>query len=256
VRLAIPLLLTLAACKPTAQSLLDPIDTRVQVDAGADLLPSLCSIANVALCDGFEGDVLAYPPWLVVAHAGAVDIDRLRAYRGLRSIRFHTDPMPDTVEPRRHTELTEVDTIPPSLVALRFFVYLPSPTPVAGWRLASMLDRADPNVGAMLFVTPEGRFDLVGAAGDEHLSSTTLPLDRWACLEWRLTRGPTGGSRLFLDGQEIPDLTLTNTRVEPPAGVGLLGVGLAFFGNANLQPAYDLWVDELIVDPAPIGCSR
>jgi hypothetical protein len=171
-------------------------------------------------------------------------------------VRFHTNTEPDTVAPRRHTEITQVTTIPETLVALRFFVYLPSPTPFAGWRLASMLDRNDPNIGAMLFVDADGRFVLTRPTGADTISATTLPLDRWACVEWQLTRGPTGGSRVFLDGQEISDLTLTATAVEPPAGVTLMGVGMAFFGNGNLQPAYDLWVDELIVDSSPIGCSR
>src|SRR5688572_28150102 len=137
---ALLLMLALAGCDPETRDLLTEIDTRVTVDAGgADLQSSLCSIAGVMLCDGFEGDLINYPPWIVVEHAAQVSIDRARAYRGLHALRVHTNEMPDTVVARRHGEITERIAVPGSLVAMRFFLYVPSPAPTAGWRLSGML---------------------------------------------------------------------------------------------------------------------
>jgi hypothetical protein len=252
---ALVVMLALAGCSPEARDLLTEIDTRVTVDAGgADLQSSLCSIAGVALCDGFESDLLGFPPWVAVEHAAQVSIDRTRAYRGVHALRVHTNELPDVDVARRHGEITERVAIPGPLVAMRFFVYVPSPAPTADWRLSGMLQADIPYLGPMIYIRNQS--PIFATPGQtERISTRKLPTDRWVCVEWRITRGAAGDSKLFVDEQEVTDISFAgNTELDAP--IGLLTFGMSFFGNDMIQPAYDIWIDEVMVDGAPIGCAR
>jgi hypothetical protein len=86
-------------------------------------------------------------------------------------------------------------------------------------------------------------------------------MDRWFCLEWRITRDPNGvggtggGSHLYVDGNEVTELAYTTglaTTLATPLGRLTFGQGY-FLGPNNF---YDMWVDEVAGDPGPIGCAR
>jgi hypothetical protein len=252
---ALALIVILAGCSSESRDLLTPIDTTVSVDAGgADLQSSLCTIAGVRLCDGFEGDLIAFPPWIVVEHAAQVTIDRARAFRGVHALRVRTSEMPDTLEARRHGEITENTTVPGPFLAMRFYVYLPGPAPTATWRLSGMLQVDPPHLGPMMFIR-DGAFSFSAPGATDLVSARKLPTDRWVCVEWRVRRGAAGESRVLVDDQELADLTFTgNTELNAP--IGLLTFGMWFFGNDMIQPAYEVWIDEVIVDSAPVGCAR
>jgi hypothetical protein len=259
-RIAPVVVLVFAAfgCGENGVDVLTPISTLVQVDAaGVDLMPSACSTADVALCDGFEADAIS-PPWLKVEHLGAIDVEGGRAYRGLHSARMHTNGVPAGGDVMQ-TEVIEQPVLPNPFY-LRVFVYAPSPSPDAIYRLAGALQQAYPYEGAAIEID-HGALTYVSPAPALTVtkSATLLPTDRWVCVEWRLTLDAAAGeTQTWIDGQEVGDLHLQGNTL--PAGsdtnpVHQLSLGTAFFVEPRPTTPYDLWIDEVIVDSRRVGCG-
>ena len=87
-------------------------------------------------------------------------------------------------------------------------------------------------------------------------SATAMPLDRWACLEWHF-KGDTNELHFWLDGVELVDMAVLPTRVPTwfaPDWVRV-NVGLQLY-RPDAEPDFDLWIDEVAINPTRIGCSR
>ena len=92
-----------------------------------------------------------------------------------------------------------------------------------------------------------------------HHSKTTIPLNRWACVEWQFD-GPTNTLRFWLDGQPIDDLTVVgkgdgciahdtmDNWYAPTFNALRLG-----WEHYQLGPG-ELWIDDVAVDGKRIGC--
>jgi hypothetical protein len=92
-----------------------------------------------------------------------------------------------------------------------------------------------------------------------HHSQTTIPLNRWACVEWQFD-GATSTQRFWLDGQPIDDLTVVGK------GDGCISHDLMdtwYFPNFNAlrlgwehyqQGPGEVWIDDVAVDAKRIGC--
>jgi len=255
---AVALLCAAAGCGDNGVDVLTPISTLVQSDlAGLDLMPSACTTANVALCEGFEADVLAQP-WDAVEGMASVALDSGRAFRGLHSLRVHTNGQDGGVAAVLQGEVTEAAVLPNPLY-VRFYVYVPSPLPSAGWRLAGALQQDYPNEGPALYVDG-GALTFVGPAPalTPTQSATPLPADRWVCVEWLATLDQAGETQTFVDGSELGDLHLLGNMLPPGTDTDplhRLSLGSAFFGDTAQQAAYDIWIDEIIVDSRRVGCD-
>ena len=92
-----------------------------------------------------------------------------------------------------------------------------------------------------------------------HHSKTTIPLNRWACVEWQFD-GATNTQRFWLDGQPIDDLTVVGK------GDGCINHDLMdnwYFPTFNalrlgwehyqLGPG-EAWIDDVAVDSKRVGC--
>ena len=216
--------------------------------------PSLCTIAGLALCDGFEQPQVQSPPWFFVNIAASVTIDTQRFYRGTRSLHVRTEVEPDPVQPTRQGELTQTDAVPLDTLYGRVFMYVASPLPTWSFRILGLLQPNSPNLGPMLFVDG-GKLEVYPQSSTSLTSQTDLPLDRWFCLELKVVNAVAGEVQIWLDGVEVTDLHYNgDTTMNPP--VGRFSIGTALFGDSAVRPAFDVWFDELGLDDQRIGCSR
>jgi hypothetical protein len=237
----------------------NPEDVLRQRDlAGAGLpdgaLGSLCSVAHAALCDGFESPNIQLPPWNPIVLGAEVTIDGNRAFRGLQSLRVHTDAMGDASNGYvRQGEVTETVAVPQPDLYARVFVYVPSPMPIGRFRLLGALQANGPNDGPQLACS-DGKLAYDTTAGVAP-STTALPLDRWFCLEWQVSVASSGELHVWLDDVEVSGLhTVGNT--PPSPGIARFSMGAFYYGSMPPQPAYDFWFDEVVLDSARIGCAR
>ena len=213
---------------------------------------SLCSIANVALCDGFEAAMLQSPPWYEVKLAAQTFVDNTRPFRGTQSFHVRAVALADA-QARRQGEITETLVVPQPEFYFRTFVFIASPVPMAAFRIAGLLQQDGPNEGPSLFVNT-GKLTLTTLT-DTVASATTLGGDRWACIEWHVTSSDAGTMQLWLDDNELVDLRFSgNTQTAPPSG--RVSLGYAMFGQSDPLPAQDIWFDEVIIDTKRIGCAR
>jgi len=76
-------------------------------------------------------------------------------------------------------------------------------------------------------------------------SSTSVSLGSWHTLEYRINvAGPSGSSQVWLDGKEVPGLTITSN-------YGSNLVGLTVIGDQHLSRSFDVAYDNFTVDASP-----
>jgi hypothetical protein len=230
-----------------------PLDVAVSLDAAAadsaDASPAdaLTALGTV-LCDDFEMPALNYDPcWLVEMNA-LVEDDLTLARTGSRSMHVHVN---DLLAPQvGQGEVTETALVPVPVFFMRAFVYLPA-LPGSWLRLAGLLEAAAPNEGPSLWIFSSG-LTVTDTAGGQYSAGTSLPLARWACLEWQVTVGSPGELHVWVDGAELISV-VAPTDLAP--GLGRLSIGAAFFGIPSAVPAFDIWWDNVVVDSQRIGCT-
>src|SRR5207237_68065 len=129
------------------------------------------------------------------------------------------------------------------------FLYMPSPAPQMASDTLFSASRA--STGAELEINSGNlEFYEYGTMPDHSArSATALPLDRWTCVEWSVGGGM---SLTWLDGNELTDIHFVGTATAPFTD---LVIGAYLFQATN-QAATDLWMDDLMIDGAPIGCAR
>jgi hypothetical protein len=253
---ALALVLLCAGCSGDVVDILIPLD----LAPPADVLPSLCSTAATALCDGFEGSSIDVPPWFPVEHSANVALDGQRAWRGRQSLHVTTHPRSDdpTAPGVRQGELTETSAVPLPDVYLRLWVYLPAPAPAAGWRLAGFLQDPLPVLGPSLIVQPGATLAYSDTYDHVAESAAPLPVERWFCLEWQMHLDAAAGqSHVWVDGQALAELDVSGaTQPDPP--VGRVSLGSLFFGDPpdSTEPVHELWLDEVIIDSRRVGCEH
>ena len=98
------------------------------------------------------------------------------------------------------------------------------------------------------FVYSDGKIH-VAAAGAAVPGSADAPLGQWYCLRLELGIGDQGTVRAYLNDSQFVDATGIDTL--PAAGVHNVTAGIDFSGQA--EPA-ELFIDELVLDTAPVGC--
>lgn len=220
----------------------------------ADLLspPSLCPTSTAVLCDSFEtGAPLA--AWSKNQNRGTITVETTRAYRGTRSLHAHQDALTTGQDAQATLYL---QSFPQPDVWVRLFVYVPSAFPAADASPVGALQSVSPWHGAFLnlhsgvFAT----YNDTPTTPIERISTVPVPTNRWFCLEYALRIGATGYVRASVDGTAIADFAASQSTTATPA-IGTLFVGLSVYASANVA-ARDLWIDEIVIDNKPIGCTQ
>jgi len=74
---------------------------------------------------------------------------------------------------------------------------------------------------------------------------------------WKVVRATTATGTLEMSTDTFPTVTLANhiTDSAPPIRDLAFGIGFAGSNVNDPQPAFDLWIDDLITDSAPVTCA-
>jgi hypothetical protein len=209
------------------------------------------------LCDGFESPTLA-PIWDTTGAApGSVTIDTSVAHTGASSVRFSIAslPAPNTGQRSYITEYTTLALGSPT-VHVRAFVRL-SALPAAGNNAEMMIatEHVSDNENSIFLMAASTT--LYNQWSDSSSSNgTPAPTNTWFCVLWRVTRATTMTGSMEMGG-DIPPRTMMNIQTEGPTLTSLT-FGLTLFAmlQPTPQPAFDMWLDDLLIDDAPLTCSE
>jgi hypothetical protein len=235
--------------------------------AGADLATppppdmaasgSLCATAGLLLCDGFESGTIGGTWFINQAGGATISVDTTRAYRGTRSLKAHNAAQgsPGTFQ---QADIVESGTFAagqaPTHFFVRAFVYIQSG--FANNAAAIFIGgQADPPYSAVNVQLENGGFSSYNNLPNPAISkgpASTMPKDRWACLEWEIDLA--GTVNLWVDGTLVTQLSGAQSVTSNPA-MGVLGFGLLTSATANLG-ARDVWLDEIAVDRTRITCAK
>lgn len=229
-----------------------PGDVVDATDAGPDARTFSC--AGYLICDDFEGSI--GPEWF--ADPG-VTLDPTIAHRGTQSARMRMPALQAGMTgSARLAEFTALATVP-AVVWVR------------GWFRASALP-ASTNALELIAVDRDGggpagnyvflRSDRVQVYNAPSLlqdsTSAPAPIDTWFCVAFQVTFSTTANGSLQMASDSLDALSLTdvitNDASEPVDG---LGVGPYFAGTNvdDVQPSFDIWVDDLIVHTSEVTCD-
>jgi hypothetical protein len=237
---------------------------------------SRCAAANLPLCEDFESGSLDLGTWRITGVPPVID-DR-RAARGRRALHVRIDGNGPSLIWETRTFPAPNDTY-----FGRLFVYfesLPVPAPgfdYAHWtfiaasgtgvtgevRVSGQMQNGINRfgVGTDSLKDPKGSGDWTNPDRDPGPDGTPSPVPtrRWVCVEW-MHDGAHNQTRFWWDGVEHPSLATTpSTPHLGNAGVPFtlpefttLWVGWQEY-QKTAQP-FELWIDEVAVDYARIGC--
>lgn len=237
-----------------------------------------CADSGFAICEDFEGDAgYDRDVWTQYASNGTLAIETTRAARGTHALHVHTHAPDVDGGAGANVGLRTVRGFPPvrNTYFGRAFVWMAARSPTthstlfeSGGRIvdAGIFDGSLPDGG----LNVSQRFSISGhqleASYDTsprppttdyaRRSATAMPLDRWACLEWHF-KGDTNELHFWLDGAELTDMTVLPTRVPTwfaPDWVRV-NVGLQLY-RPDAVSDFDLWIDEVAINPTRVGCSR
>jgi hypothetical protein len=224
---------------------------------GPDMRPepgSCAAAGNVQLCDDFESGMVKSTVWQTLKGTGTtVAVDTAVVYKGTYSLHIHQPALTagDASHDGRITETMTLNATPQPDIYVRAFYYLS----VQPTNVATIMATNAGGVNANGFNM--GHLAQFGPTYSES-PNTTLTVGAWSCLEWHIKQDPTAGElHLFLNGTEVPNTMMTgNTQ---GGGINVIQLGVPFFVQGSpivAQPAADYYIDNVIVDSAPIGCTK
>jgi len=237
---------------------------------------SRCADAHLQLCEDFESGTLDTDTWKVTGTAPVVDT--LQAARGTHALHV-------TMPGNGPSFIDETKTFPApnNTYYGRAFVYFKSlPTPSSAFSYAHWTFIAASGtgvtgevrvsgqmqngvnlfgVGTDSLTDPNGTGDWTNPDQDPGPNGTPspVPTGQWLCLEW-MHDGAHNQTRLWWDAVEHPSLGTVPTT--PHQGNATVPFTLPTFTNVWLgwyeyQPTtepFELWLDEIAIDGARIGC--
>ncbi len=225
---------------------------------------SRCS-AEFLLCEDFEGTALDTGKWSTMGSAPA--FDTTRSARGKRSGHFHT-----TDNGLMLIRNSSIFPVPDNRYYGRLFVYfdaLPSAPRWAHWSLvgAQGAEEAEIRVGGQ-FDGEINRFGVGtdhGPTGDwtrlDEDSDETVPVREWLCLEW-LHDGSSDETRFWVNEEERGSL---RTSADDHGGEETeqylmpefesAWVGFWQYATGVTPDAFDVWIDEVVLDDERVGCT-
>ena len=234
---------------------------------------SRCATAGLELCEDFETGALDKTTWTVVGNAPV--IDGAEFARGSKALHI-------TVNGSGQSYIKETKTFPATNNTYwgRSFVYfnqLPTPndagftyshwtfTAASGTgtvgeiRLSAQLNSGSNlfGVGTDSTATDAGTGDWTTSDNDPAGKPKAVPTKQWLCIEW-LHDGATNETKFFWDATEHPSLHTTATVHGGDTNPYVLPTFTnVWLGWQEYQPAtetFEMWVDEIAIDPSRIGC--
>ena len=244
-------------------------DAQAGVEAGGPAGSSLCAGSQLAICEGFENTTLGAVPsnWArrsgyggkalgVAADASARGTQSLKIEGGLNGSQF--------IEWKG-----SMGTLATSHYGRLFFkVKTPAPWPTSGVLHGDIVQHLGPHPGGGTNYVRWGIventqmkfqwiYNVQPSQGEPEFGDGTAYTyswpGTWQCLEWRYDQ-PSQQGTLWIDGAQIP-ITVGKSHVPEIPVFTSLGVGWANYQNAPGE-GFTVWIDEVAIDPARIGCDR
>ncbi len=236
---------------------------------------SRCSAAGLLLCEDFESGALDKNIWTVQGQTPT--IDGVKSARGAKALHINI-----TGNGASYIKETKTFPAPNNTYWGRAFVYfnqLPKPDVDAGFtyahwtfaagvgtgvkgeiRLSGQLQAAGNIFGVGTDSTPAeaGTGDWTTSDNDPAGAPKVVPTGSWLCIEWQHS-GQTNETRFFWDATEHTSLHTTamkhggvqaNPYIMPNFTEAWVG-WQEYQANAE---QFELWVDEIGIDGARIGC--
>jgi hypothetical protein len=230
---------------------------------------SRCKTSGLQFCEDFESGAIDPATWTKVGTAPVVD--SLRHARGAKALHV-------TVNGNGPSYIRETKTFPATNNSYwgRMFVWFESlpvaPLTYAHWtfaaatgtvvageiRLSGQLQN-----GKNLFgvgtdnQTASGTGDWTNSDKDPANAPVAVPTKQWLCIEW-LHRGSTNETRFFWDAIEHPSLYTSATKHGGNANAYVLPQFDALWVGWNEYQTstekFEMWIDELAIDGARMGC--
>jgi hypothetical protein len=203
------------------------------------------------VCSGFERPDLSEWSDVIVVNQASVAQTDARAHEGEGAL--HAASRGDE---SAGVVAAEFPAVTSGEVYLRAYVFVPAEPITETMNLFFLGDYAtpDPFAGTDFNIERDAlSIYSPGNAPDRVTSATLFPRDRWVCFELAMTLSKDAGAvRVSLDGALGLEQTGMNTL--PDGGVHLLRAGVDW---SSLQTApFDVYIDDLVVDTAPIGCGE
>jgi hypothetical protein len=102
-----------------------------------------------------------------------------------------------------------------------------------------------------------GTGDWTTSDKDPNGQPAAVPTGKWLCMEW-LHKGATNETRFYWDAAEHPSLATTASKNGGNGNPYILPTFTnVWIGWQEYQPSslnFEMWVDEIAIDPARIGC--
>lgn len=218
------------------------------------LVASRCPKTTTLVCDGFEGNALD-PRWQLDVNLGTVATSATRAYRGAGSVHVHMDAITAAVtNPRALLQTSQrLNATVVGTVYARVWAYFASPHHPAFFdQIVNFANTAGNGIsmGARNGAIASNDYTAIQFAES---TTTSLPLDRWTCLQLEIPAGTSGTTKVSIDGVEVVDVRLTKATVQPSPDH--VYIGIEWVGTVSNVPAANAWIDEVVIDSAPTTCA-
>lgn len=236
-----------------------PLTDASDADSAAsdDVAPFVACRPEYLLCDTFESDTLATFWTTGGTGGGTATIDGAVSNRGSRSVRFSMPTSAAGVDAGIYLANNGSFITTATSLWTRVFVRI-NALPVNTNALELISLQRSASSGNFVFVRSTqlqlySQFD-----GKQAGTGQPIPVNTWVCLVWKLTFAttPTGVSTLTSDALPFVVLDDTITQADPIVDELTLGTYFAPTNIDDVQPAFDLWADDLIVDDEVISCAQ
>ena len=257
---ALALLVALAGCGRFGFGDTSSMDAAPDDDAMRDGSPSDATDGDVApackpafdLCDGFEAAAIDTATWMPEA---SITLDSTRAHRGDQSLHVHTPAFGANTS--SYITLGETKTLAGSSTFwVRGWFWL-SALPAAGNGMELIAASSAGTGGNFVFVFSDSTHLYTQYGNASWTDPSTVPVGSWFCVVFEIVRATTATGRLEMSGDvtmvDLPNV-VTDSASNPMSTVEF-GMGFANDNTPSAQPALDLWIDDVIVDGAPLTCA-
>jgi hypothetical protein len=221
----------------------------------------LCTAISGAgeLCLDFEDPLPT--AWALTQNNAVVDVaDTTYAHSGTHAMHVHLNSVDGGQLADGHVSETQTFTTPPSVFHVRAFILSPTALPAHNPVGIFTTNQSTSPFGSMDFELNEGHYamyDSFAVTTDYTETTTSFPTAAtWQCIEWTVQIGSPGALLLSSNGQVLSANEIHDTTTSTPP-LGILSIGSVINNTgAQASPAVDLWLDDIVVSNAQIGCSN
>ncbi|HSD89566.1 MAG TPA: hypothetical protein VLB44_18675 [Kofleriaceae bacterium] len=221
------------------------------VGGDGDAASVVCPI-GLDLCDGFEAGIDT-TTWTVDTN---VTLDTTFAHRGSASIHVHMPAFGANSGSYQTMSETKTITNGATTFWIRGWFWLGA-LPALGNGMELITAERPGSAGDYVFVFADSTHVYSQFGGASVTTATTMPVGSWFCAIFKVARSTSSSGSLELSG-DAPSLVLANTKTDAAQAMTTINIGIGFASSNNpvAQPAFDLWIDDVIVHSSAVTCAE